>query len=74
MKQNETRSELQQRIDSELREKLSSTNQDDEYKQPGSSYLSGTQQTSGLAWLWALILGATLLIIALYVAYTLPRN
>jgi hypothetical protein len=54
------RSELQQRIAAELREKQASKNRDadlhaPEYDNETSAYLKQTKVTTSLAWAWALI-------------------
>ena len=57
-KQNETRSELQQRIDAELRAKAAARSKNEAEQPDGvddSSYIEGTKQTTSLAWAWAVI-------------------
>lgn len=57
IRQDEERSELQQRLAAELREKArvraETENQLDDIDK--SAYLDGTKRTTSLAWVWALI-------------------
>ncbi len=58
VKQNETRSELRQRIENDLREKAKRKAEEEAERPDGvedSAYLSHTKQTTGLAWVWGLI-------------------
>lgn len=69
-KQNETRSELQQRIDAELRAKAAARSKQESEHPDGvddSSYIEGTKQTTSLAWVWAAIFIATLLVFGFFV-------
>lgn len=53
------RSELQERITAELREKAKATNQPEAERPDGmddSKFIEGTKQTSPLAWAWGLII------------------
>lgn len=63
MKQTENRSELQQRLDAELRAKAQATRRDidapDTIDTTGN-YLDGTKSTTSLAWVWVLIVIALL--------------
>ncbi len=58
MRQNENRSELQKRLDTELRAKAAARRNAENDRPDGvedSAYIKGTKQTTGLAWAWALI-------------------
>lgn len=58
MKQNETRSELRQRIENDLREKAKRKAEEAAARPDGvedSAYLNNTKSTTGLAWLWGVI-------------------
>lgn len=58
MKQNENRSDLRLRIESELREKQKRKAELEATLPDGvedSAYLSQTKPTTGLAWLWGII-------------------
>lgn len=59
IRQNEERSELQQRLAAELQEKArtraKSENELDDIEK--SNYLQGTKRTTSLAWVWLLIVG-----------------
>lgn len=63
LKQNENRSELQQRLDAELRAKAAQRNKRESEHPDGvddSSYIEGTKTTTSLAWVWVLIFLLTL--------------
>jgi len=68
------RSELQQRIAAELREKQAGKNLDTELRAPEydnetSTYLKDTKSTTSLAWVWALIaVGIVGTIVAIMIA------
>ncbi len=67
LKQNETRSELRQRIEKELQEKARQKSGVDPTLPDGvedSNFIQGTKQTTGLAWAW---MGIFLAIIAIAV-------
>ena len=58
LKQNENRSELQQRLDAELRAKAAARSKQESDHPDGvddSAYIEGTKQTTSLAWAWAVI-------------------
>lgn len=61
IRQDEERTELQQRIASELQERAKaraeSDNQFDDIEK--SQYLQGTKRTTSLAWVWAIIVALT---------------
>lgn len=65
IRQDEERTELQQRLAAELREKAraraESENQFDDIEK--SSYLDGTKRTTSLAWVWALIVAAAIAVL-----------
>lgn len=68
IQKNDNRSQLQQRLDEELRAKAKSKVQQDDAKMDGvedSAYLKGTKQTTSLAWLWTLIIIVLIVIILL---------
>lgn len=73
--QKNSRTELQERIAAELREKAKKKAELEDKERPDgvtdSSYLEGTKQTTSLAWVWAIIGAVTVgLIIYLAVAST----
>lgn len=56
--QKNTRSELQQRLDAELRAKAAARSKREHAAPDGvddSAYIKGTKQTTSLAWAWLLI-------------------
>ena len=57
MKQNESRSELQQKIAAELQDKAKKKALETERPDgvTDSAYIEGTKQTTSLAWAWVLI-------------------
>ena len=58
LKQNENRSELQQRLDAELRAKAAARSKQESDHPDGvddRAYIEGTKQTTSLAWAWAVI-------------------
>lgn len=58
IKQNESRTELQQRIAAELRAKAEAKSRQENMGPDGvndSAYIEGTKQTTSLAWAWLLI-------------------
>lgn len=59
VKQNDTRSELQERLAAELREKAKKRAEMDALVAPDgvndSNYLKNTKQTTSLAWLWVVV-------------------
>lgn len=63
MKQNDNRSELQQRLDAELRAKAAARSKRESEHPDGvddSRYIEGTKQTTSLALAWLLILLAAI--------------
>ncbi len=69
-RQNENRSELQQRIDAELRAKAAARSKNESEQPDGvddSSYIEGTKQTTSLAWAWALIFVAAVVLFGFFV-------
>lgn len=60
LKQNETRSELQDRIAAELQAKAKKKALETERPDgvTDSAYIKGTKQTTSLAWVWVLIVAA----------------
>lgn len=70
MKQTEGRSELQQRLDAELRAKAAERAKQESERPDGvddSAYIKNTKQTTSLAWAWALIAAAIMIIFAVFV-------
>ena len=58
MKQNENRTELQRRLDAELRAKAAARHKQESDMPDGvddSAYIEGTKQTTSLTWAWILI-------------------
>lgn len=72
--QKNTRTELQERLAAELREKAKKRAELDERERPDgvtdSEYLKDTKQTTSLAWVWALIAVATIALIIYVVVGT----
>jgi len=72
LRQNEDRSELQKRLATELQEKAKKKALEQERPDgvDDSRYIEGTKQTTSLAWAWALI-GVAIVVIAIWliVAY-----
>ena len=70
------RSELQERLDSELRAKMTARSKQEPIDRPDgvedSAYVKGTKQTSSLAWAWTaiIIVAVILFIIFVYKANT----
>ena len=77
VKQDDNRTELQEKIAAELREKQiknslkeggDTPNSKGEIVQPeDSSYLEGTKETTGLAFIWLLVFVAVLVALGLYI-------
>ena len=70
MKQNEGRSELQQRLDAELRAKAAARNAEGEKQIDGvddSAYIEGTKRTTPLAFAWLVIVILAIAVFALFV-------
>lgn len=77
VKQDDNRTELQEKIAAELREKQiknslkeggKTPNSKGEIVQPeDSSYLEGTKETTGLAFIWLLVFVAVLVALGLYI-------
>lgn len=72
LKQNETRSELRQRIERELQEKARKRNDGESERPDGvddSAYIKDTKQTTGLAWVWfGIFLAVVALVVVLIVS------
>lgn len=71
VRQDQERSELQQRIAAELREKAKQRAAREETRPDGvedSAYLKGTKQTTSLAWVWIVIV-VLIIITLVYVAF-----
>lgn len=67
--QQNKRSELQERIAADLREKAKLSSQQGEPKEADiedMKYLEGTKQTTGLAWAWALIFFMAVAVIVMF--------
>lgn len=64
VKQNESRSDLQQRIAAELQEKAKKRNdlQDRPDGVDDSRYIEHTKRTTSLAWVWLLIIAAIVIL------------
>ena len=77
VKQDDNRTELQERIAAELREKqiknslgeggFTPENKGEIAQPEDSAYLEGTKETTGLAFVWLLVLVAVLVALGLYV-------
>jgi hypothetical protein len=73
IRQNEERSELQQRLAAELQAKAKARAQSESVPPDGvddSKYIEGTKQTTGLAWAWVAIF---LVALALFVIYVVTQ-
>lgn len=65
------RSELQERISAELREKAMRTSQGGDQDLPeleDSKYLEGTSQVSGKSWLWTLLAVLAAVVVLVFLA------
>lgn len=65
IKQNEERSELQQRVAAELQEKAKSRLENEHTPPDGvtdSQYLKGTKTTTALAWVWAVVIAIAVIV------------
>ena len=70
LKQNENRSELQQRLDAELRAKAAARSKQESDRPDGvddSAYIQGTKQTTSLAWAWVGIAILALLVFGFFI-------
>lgn len=74
MRQNENRSELQKRLDAELRAKAAAKAKSEDFDRPDgvddSAYIKGTKQTTSLAWAWLLIFIAVVVILGFFIFST----
>lgn len=68
IQQNDNRSQLQERLAAELREKakLQANNSEPLDQTKHSNYLKNTEQTSSRAWIWFLIGGIVVLGVAVF--------
>lgn len=74
MRQNENRTELQKKLDADLRAKAVARSKNDSERPDGvddSAYIKGTKQTTSLAWVWLLIFFA---VIGLFVLFIYTAN
>jgi hypothetical protein len=70
LKQRDNRSELQQRLDAELRAKAAERKQADTERPDGvsdSEYIKHTKQTTGLDWAWLLIAIGSVLVLGYFI-------
>ena len=77
VKQDDNRTELQEKIAAELREKQIKNSLKEGYETPNSkgeivqpedsAYLEGTKETAGLAFIWFLVFVAVLVALGLYI-------
>lgn len=70
MKQTEGRSELQQRLDAELRAKAAERVKQDTERPDGvddSAFIKHTKQTSSLAWLWLFLAAGAMVVFAIFI-------
>ena len=75
VRQDESRTELQDRIAAELQEKARKRAQDAERPDgvDDSKYIEGTKGTSGLAWAWVLVgIGTVIAVVWLVIESTRP--
>ena len=69
IRQDDERSKLQERIAAELREKAKAKGQADPALPDGvedTNYLKDTKQTTGLAWVWVVIIAIALVAFVVY--------
>ena len=73
VRQDEERSELQQRIAADLREKQKKNSLDEgersEFNGEDAVFLEGTKPTTGLAFVWLLVFIAIMIAIGLFLAF-----
>lgn len=75
LKQRDSRSDLQQRLDAELRAKMAAQSKSEAETPDGvddSAYIEGTKQTTTLSWAWLLI-GLAVVGIVGYFVYLVSR-
>lgn len=75
LKQRDERSQLQQRLDAELRAKLATQSKAEAETPDGvddSAYIEGTKQTTSLDWVWLLIFFAVIGVVG-YFIYVVSR-
>lgn len=73
IRQTEGRTELQQRLDAELRAKAAERAKQEAERPDGvddSAYIKNTKQTTSLSWVWALIATVAMIIFATFVYVT----
>ena len=73
IRQTEGRTELQQRLDAELRAKAAERSKQDAERPDGvddSAYIKNTKQTTSLSWIWALIATVAMLVFVTFVYIT----
>ncbi len=74
--QNQNRTELQQRLDAELRAKVAARSKQDNLEHDGiddSAYIEGTKQTTSLDWAW-LVIGLVVIILLGTFIYMLSQG
>lgn len=73
LKQDDNRTEFQQKIAAELREKIKNKPKDTDAPDgiDDSKYIEGTKKTTSLAWVWILIVAAIIAIVIRYMTITL---
>lgn len=74
MRRNENRTDLQKRLDAELRAKAAARSKSEDLDRPDgvddSAYIKGTKQTTSLAWVWLLIFIAVVVILGFFIFST----
>ncbi len=75
LKQDDERSELQQKVAAELRRKAQQKSLDTDYPDgvDDSQYIKGTKQTTSLAWAWILILATATIIVVWLTVLSMKR-
>lgn len=74
MRQNENRSDLQKKLDADLRAKAAARSKTESDRPDGvddSAYIKGTKQTTSLAWVWLLIF---LAVVGLFIFFALTAS
>lgn len=71
VKQNQKRSQLQERLDEDLRAKMEANRNKDLATTPDgvddSAYIKGTKQTSSIAWMWLATIVAAIVLFGFFI-------
>lgn len=76
LKQNDTRSQLQERIANELQERAKQKAKEADLPDgvDDSQYIKGTKQTTSLAWVWLLIGLVTIGLVVWFIVLSMQQN